>query len=81
MRTITIEHTEVIYPEKVIWLADSNVIQLSSETKTVGAVITVTHPAGASKTIRYMSELRSLIFTLDDVLLSLHNENIKCSQI
>lgn len=76
MRTKRINHTEVIYPEKVIWLQDSNVIQLSSDTRTVGAQITVTHPSGENKTVRYLSELHTLVFTLDDILLSLHDDNI-----
>lgn len=67
------------YPEQVIWLQDSNVVNLSAVdvADTVGAEITIRHPGGAlARTIRYISEMPQLLFVLDDALAALHDDNI-----
>lgn len=69
----------VTYPEQVVWLQDSNVVNIesSSSSDKVGADITVRHPGGTeTRTIRHISELSRLLFVLDDALLALHDDNI-----
>lgn len=75
MRTYYTSHTTVTYPESIIWMYDSNVIQLESSSK-VGAVVTITTPTYNSRTLTYFSELNSLTFSLDDVILSMLDDNI-----
>lgn len=75
MRTYTFSNTVVTYPEPIVWIYDSNVIKLESNGP-VGAEITVTTPTFETKTLSYYSELDQVVFTLDDVILSLYNDNL-----
>lgn len=75
MRTYQLSNTTITYPDPIIWIYDSNVIELES-TGPVGAEIIVTEPTGESKTLIYYSELSKLMFTLDDIILSLFKDNL-----
>lgn len=62
-----------------MWLQDSNVINVSSsgDGDAVGAEITVRHPGGAAtRTIRHIGETGSMMFSLDDALAALFDDNI-----
>ena len=79
MRNYTGTNISVEYPERVIWLQDSNVVWVRgyNPTDQVGADITVRHPGGQeTRTIRYISEMPQLLFVLDDALAALHDDNI-----
>ena len=67
------------YPDKVVWIQDSNVVNVHAADPggKVGAEITVRHPGGVeTRRIRYMGELSQLLFVLDDALAALHDYNI-----
>lgn len=67
---ITIE-----YPEDILWSKDHNYIKLISDNK-VGAEITITHPNGEdTKTLKYISQMKELVFYLDDVIYALNDDN------
>ena len=69
----------VEYPEQTIWLYDSNVIVISSTNNvdTVGAEIIVTDVArNATRTLRYIGDMPSIVFSLDDTLLNMYHGNM-----
>lgn len=79
MRNYIGTHVIVDYPDNVIWLQDSNVVNVRAVTPTnrVGASITVRHPGGvATRTITHISEINHLLFVLDDALSALADDNI-----
>lgn len=79
MRQFNYQQITVTYPEKVVWLGDSNCITIESSNSSdkVGADIIVRHPSGTStRTITYISETNRLMFVLDDALKALNNDNI-----
>lgn len=79
MRYFDYNNLTVTYPEKVIWLGDSNCITVQSivSTDKVGARIIIRHPDGSTtRTIVHLSELNRLLFVLDEALLALDNDNI-----
>lgn len=79
MRTYTGTHVQVDYPDSVIWLQDSNVVNIRAlnPQHTVGADIIIRHPGGTeTRNIRHISEMNQLLFVLDDALAALHDENI-----
>ena len=72
MRSRTINGTEVIYPNSIVWNGDNTQISLSNSTYNVGAQITVKNNAtGKQKELIYASELKNLTFNLNDTLRSL----------
>lgn len=75
MRTNIISNTTVTYPNEIVWLNDSNVINLESSLP-VGASIVVANPLNEYKVIEYLSDLTSLTFKLDDILLELHDDSL-----
>lgn len=69
----------VEYPEQNVWLYDSNVIVISSANNvdTVGAEIIVTDVArNATRTLRYIGDMPSIVFSLDDTLLNMYHGNM-----
>lgn len=77
MRTYTSSNITLTYPDATAYLRDNHSIVLEGVlgNQKVGAVITVTNAAsGASRTLRYLSEMNRLVFPLNDTFTSLARE-------
>lgn len=75
MRIRTENNYTVTYPDSVVFLNDSNSIQIESSSGRVGAHITITNPSGDSTVLKYMSSLNTIIFNLSDTLKYLSDED------
>lgn len=75
MRTTTVNGFTINYPDSIVWTQDHSPVTVSG-TGPVGAVITVFHPAGETRTLSYMSPLEEVTFYLDTTLRELDNDNI-----
>lgn len=77
MRNTTISNTVLTYPDSTCWLYDNLFIKLDSSTSTVGAYIAITDLAsGLYRKLKYISELGSLVFPLNDSILSLYHDSL-----
>ena len=75
MRNTTISNTVLTYPDSTCWLYDNLFIKLDSSTSTVGAQISITDMAsGRYRKLKYISELGSLVFPLNDSIKSLYHD-------
>lgn len=72
MRTTIINGTTVTYPDSAVWIGDNMTLSLSNQAYTVGAEIIVTNISSLkSKQLIHVSELRNLMFSLNDTIRSL----------
>lgn len=72
MRVNLINGTTVTYPDSTVWIGDNMPVSLSNPTYTVGADIVVTNMASLkSKQLIHVSELKNLMFSLNDAVRSL----------
>lgn len=78
MRQTTISNITVTYPDAIAWLHDNITVTLEGTlgNQKVGADITVTNTAtGGTRTLRYLSELNTLVFPLNDTFMSLRRDD------
>lgn len=72
MRTYTTNGTTITYPDSNIWVGDNTPLSVSDPNYTVGAEIVVTNMATLkSKRLIHVSELKNLMFSLNDTIRSL----------
>lgn len=77
MRQKTINGIEISYPNRSVFLGDSNIIALSSTMGNVGAEITIKDVAsGNTKKHRYLSELNNITYDISDSFRQLYNDGL-----
>lgn len=72
MRSTTINGTTITYPDGTVWIGDNMPLSVSDQNYTVGADIVITDMSSLrTKRLVHVSELRNLMFSLNDSVRSL----------